>query len=175
MIDPATDRMVVFGGSWATTPLNDTWVLINADGLGGTPAWTQLSPTGGPPATRTEHSAVYGVANARMIVFGGDKHIGSCDGPVNDVWVLANADGLGGTPAWTQLSPTGPGPVALLSGATAIYSATGVVVYGTASSLVNTATVSSGTYDPVSSNNSSTVNTPVDVDLVFKDGFEGPP
>ena len=65
--------------------------------------------------------------------------------------------------------------VALLSGGTATYSATGVVLYGTASPLVNNATVSSSTYDPIAANNSSTINTPVDVDLIFRDGFETVP
>jgi hypothetical protein len=49
------------------------------------------------------------------------------------------------------------------------------VLYGTASPLVNTATVSSSTYDPVAANNSSTISTPVDVDLIFRDGFEVSP
>ncbi|HLB38251.1 MAG TPA: choice-of-anchor Q domain-containing protein [Gemmatimonadales bacterium] len=65
--------------------------------------------------------------------------------------------------------------VTLPSGGTATYSATGVVVYGTASPLVDTATVSSSIHDPVAANNSATVNTPVDVDLIFRDGFEGSP
>ncbi|HLB37790.1 MAG TPA: DUF11 domain-containing protein [Gemmatimonadales bacterium] len=64
--------------------------------------------------------------------------------------------------------------VALLSGGTATYSATGIVAYGTADPLTNTATVSSSTYDPVAANNSSTINTPVNVDLIFKDGFQTP-
>ena len=64
--------------------------------------------------------------------------------------------------------------VNLLSGGTATYSATGVVIYGTSGPLSNTATVSSSIHDPLTANNSSTVNTPVDVDLIFKDGFEGP-
>jgi len=64
--------------------------------------------------------------------------------------------------------------VNLLSGGTATYSATGVVAYGTTSPLVNTATGSSSLHDPVATNNSASVNTPVDGDLIFKDGFEGP-
>src|SRR5579864_420247 len=115
--DPNTDRLIMFGGSGAETDstscsavggffvngrcnFNDAWVLTNADGLGGTPAWTQLSPATFPPA-RGAHSEVYDTANNRMIIFGGCN--GGCDPILNDVWVLSNANGLGGTPAWTQL------------------------------------------------------------------------
>ncbi len=70
-------------------------------------SWTQLSPTGVPPSVRDHHSAVYDSANNRMMVFAGDD--GSCSGG-NDVWVLSNADGTGGTPVWTQLNPTGGPP-----------------------------------------------------------------
>lgn len=105
--DASTNRMIVFGGGSARL-FNDVWVLSNADGLGGTPNWTQLSPTGGPPAPRFLHSAVYDPTSNRMIIFGGQTTTAS---QVNEVWVLSNANGLGGTPAWTQLSPAGYPPV----------------------------------------------------------------
>jgi hypothetical protein len=81
VIDEANDRMIVFGGSFFNCPggcLNDVWVLTNADGLGGTPAWTQLAPTGPPPSVRTGHSAVYSPGTNRMIIFGGDLAAGFC-------------------------------------------------------------------------------------------------
>ncbi|MGR3178255.1 MAG: Kelch repeat-containing protein [Candidatus Anammoxibacter sp.] len=114
--NPASNRMIVFGGQngaglvGVAPKLNDVWVLENADGLGGTPNWTQLSPTGGLPSGRGEVSFVYDQANNRMIMFAGNPNISSCFGTVNDVWVLSNADGLGGTPNWTQLAPTGTPP-----------------------------------------------------------------
>jgi hypothetical protein len=52
------------------------------------------------------------------------------------------------------------------------YTATGTVLYGTAGPIPNTVTVSASTYDPVSGNNSSTIQTPVNTDLIFKDGFQ---
>jgi hypothetical protein len=107
------NRMIVFGGFQGgncCSELNDVWVLSNADGLVGPSTWTQLAPTGGPPSARGVHSAVYDAVNNRMIVYAGDPHIGNCFGAVNDVWVLINADGTGGTPNWTQLSPTGGPP-----------------------------------------------------------------
>jgi hypothetical protein len=94
--DPGRDRMVVFGG-YGMAYLNDVWELS----LSGTPAWTQLAPTGTPPSPRTAHTAVYDVVRDRMVVFGG---CGS--GYLNDAWALS----LSGTPAWTQLAPAGAPP-----------------------------------------------------------------
>ena len=53
-------------------------------------------------------SAVYDGITNRMIVFGG----ATCDpcGGRNDVWVLTNANGLGGAPAWLELFPSGEPP-----------------------------------------------------------------
>jgi hypothetical protein len=98
--DPVRDRMVVFGGADDSgTPHNDVWALS----LAGTPAWTELTPTGTPPAPRAYHSAIYDPVRVRMIVFGGDANGGV---HFNDVWALS----LAGTPAWTQLTPTGTPP-----------------------------------------------------------------
>ncbi|TAN35432.1 HYR domain-containing protein [Patescibacteria group bacterium] len=140
--DQTNNRMIVFGGrngptfSGYCSPsntecLNDVWVLQNADGLGGTPTWTQLFPAGTPPSRRGYHAAVYDSANNRMIIYGGDPNIGFCNGAVNDVWVLSNANGLGGTPIWTQLSPTG-GPPPLRQGPKAVYdpSTNRMVIFG---------------------------------------------
>ena len=126
VFNTANNRMIMFGGmngpgTVTTHPLfNDVWVLSNADGLGGPSIWTKLSPTGGPPSARGYHSAAYDAANNRMMVFAGDPSVGFCSGAVNDVWVLTNADGTGGTPNWTQLSPTG-GPPDIRQGPTAVY------------------------------------------------------
>ncbi|HTX37177.1 MAG TPA: kelch repeat-containing protein [Bryobacteraceae bacterium] len=116
--DPASNRMMVFGGESGSNDLNDVWVLTQANGLSGTPAWIQLNPAGDLPPGREMHNAVYDAANNRMIVFGGSTettYIG-----LNDVWVLSNANGLGGTPTWTQLLPSGTPPVGR-AGATAIF------------------------------------------------------
>jgi hypothetical protein len=76
--------MTVFGGLVNYALANDVWVLSNANGLAGTPAWTQLTPTG-EPTKRYGHSAVYRSSNNRMIVFGGLSVLGLA----NDVWVLS--------------------------------------------------------------------------------------
>jgi len=96
--DPVRDRMVVFGGHSGSI-LNDVWALS----LAGTPAWTQLTPSGTPPSGRAGHSAIYDPLRDRMVVFGG--YSGST---LNDVWALS----LAGTPAWTQLTPSGTPPSA---------------------------------------------------------------
>jgi len=118
--DETNNRMIIFGGcadAECLISLNDTWVLSNANGTGGTASWTQLTPTGSLPGARYLQNAVYDSANNRMIVFSGEMNNGST--VYSDVWVLTNANGLGGTPVWTQLSPTGT-PDAI-DGNTAVY------------------------------------------------------
>ena len=124
----SSNSMIVFGGFGSSGVTNDVWVLSNADGSGGTPAWTQLSPTGTAPAGRYEHTAVYASASNSMIVFGGETLSTCC---MNDVWVLSHADGSGGTPAWTHLAPTGTAP-AVRYASTAVYDSAGnsMIVFG---------------------------------------------
>jgi hypothetical protein len=108
--DAAENRMIVFGGRAFPAPsLNDVWVLEHANGLGGVSAWVQLIPTGAAPTARNGHAAVYDAANNRMLVFGGAANANA--GPYfNDAWVLLNANGLGGPPAWVALTATGTPP-----------------------------------------------------------------
>lgn len=103
--DSANNRMIVFGGEPSS---NDVWVLSNANGLGGTPTWTKLAPTGAMlPSRRLGHTAVYDAATNRMVIFGEEMALGMTSVILDDVWVLSNANGLGGTPTWTQFAPTG--------------------------------------------------------------------
>jgi hypothetical protein len=117
--DSANNRMIVFGGEDFSSgiPMNDVWVLSNANGQGGTATWTQLSPSGALPGARDLHTAVYDPATNVMTVFGG---FGSNGLGRSDVWVLSHANGLGGTPAWTRLSPSGVPPIGVI-GSTAVY------------------------------------------------------
>jgi hypothetical protein len=125
--DTTNNRMIIFGGISGGTNLNDVWILSHANGLGGTPAWTQLSPTGSAPTTRYAYTAVYDAVNNRMTIFGGIS--GGTN--LNDVWVLSNANGLGGTPAWTQLTPTGSAPTTRWA-PTAVYGNTNnrMIIFG---------------------------------------------
>lgn len=105
--DPVNHIMTIYGGDAGGGSFGDAWVLSNANGQGGTPVWTKLSPTGTAPHVRTGHSAVYDSANNRMIVFGGNYATTT----LGDTWILTFANGLGGSPAWTQLSVQGTAPV----------------------------------------------------------------
>jgi hypothetical protein len=110
--DPTNNVMMVYGGfamagncspNWGDTPTNTVWTLSHANGTGGTPTWTKLRATG-LPTGRAQAAAVYNPGSNRMTIFGG---YGGTKGELSDAWVLANANGLGGTPAWTRMSPTG--------------------------------------------------------------------
>lgn len=98
--DPVRDRMVVFGGAGGGL-LNDVWALS----LGGSPAWSELTPAGDTPAARVDHTAIYDPVRDRMVVFGGNDYV---QGPYyrNDTWALS----LAGIPAWSALTPAGSPP-----------------------------------------------------------------
>jgi hypothetical protein len=78
--------MVVFGGLGGSTG-NDAWALS----LAGSPAWSELSPTGSPPSAHHGHTAIYDPVRDRMVVFGG---VGG--GVLDDVWALS----------WGHTTPT---------------------------------------------------------------------
>jgi hypothetical protein len=100
--DPNSNRMIVFGGAdLSGTVFGDVWALDYANGIGGVSSWTQLSPLQIPPGARTEHTAVYDPVSNRMIVFGWSD---------DSVWILANANGMGGVPSWSQLITGGTPP-----------------------------------------------------------------
>jgi hypothetical protein len=111
--DPASNTMIIFGGSdcFYGSNYTDVWTLSSANGLGGTPTWTQLSPSGTPPSCGVVPTAVYDPESNTLIIFGGTGPY-STSPPCNGVWTLSNANGLTGTPTWTQLSPSGPLPAA---------------------------------------------------------------
>jgi hypothetical protein len=104
--DPATNRMIIYGGQTAAsfgTFLGDAWVLTNANGTEASPpAWIRLSPNGSIPTARSHHVAAYDSTLNKMVIYGGEGLV--------DTWVLSNANGLGGSPQWTLLAPTGQPP-----------------------------------------------------------------
>jgi len=127
--DPHSNSMIVFGGSDCASGLfNDVWVSSNANGLGANSTWTQLAPSGAAPSGREASSAIDDPTTNVMVVFGGDQ---GSSAPLNDVWVLSNANGTGGTAAWTQLFPTGTAPSAR-TGQTAVYDSANnrMIVFG---------------------------------------------
>ena len=118
LYDSVSNRMMIFAGGTSTTScLNDLWILDDANSADGTPDWISLTASGTPPPARMNHIAVYDPAQNTMIAFGGTN---CASGYLSDVWVLSNANGEGGTPAWTKLSPSGTGPAAR-ENASAIY------------------------------------------------------
>lgn len=101
-----TDRLILFGGAFGyTTPCTEElWILTNASGAGGTPRWEKVAhPAGAPwPAPRAEHAVAYDEASNRLMLYGGHD----CVAPVfTDYWVLRDADGSTGTPAWERIIP----------------------------------------------------------------------
>src|SRR5260370_3448189 len=127
VFDLATNQMIIFGGLDERGSLNDVKALTNANGLGGAEDWFSLIANGAPgsPPSRSGHSAVYDETNSRMVVFAGCMSTPGPDGvcilpALNDVWVLTNANGLGGIPTWIQLFAAG-GPPAGRVGHTAVY------------------------------------------------------
>lgn len=76
------------------------FVLALSTGLAVAQTWTQLATTGGPPQP-PGGSAVHDPNSNRAIIYG------VCCAHTTEVWALANADGLGGTPAWVNIVPAG--------------------------------------------------------------------
>lgn len=107
--DPNANSMIVFGGSDCNSGfLNDVWILNFANGVGGTPSWTKLAPSGSLPPAREKSTAIYDPIHNSMTVYAGD----ALGDELSDVWLLSHANGTGGTPTWTQLFPTGTAPSA---------------------------------------------------------------
>jgi hypothetical protein len=126
--DANTNTLIIFGGyNCVSTYYNDVWILSDANDQSGTPSWTHLQPTGGPPSARESSSTVYDSTTNNLIVYGGDAG----GNPFGDIWILSHANGNGGTSAWTQLSPSNNGPAAR-SGHTATYDSANnlMTIYG---------------------------------------------
>ena len=112
--DQANNRLIVFlprsygFGEPGISPdqTSDIWILTNANGLGGAPAWMKLATSGTPPAIHNTPSVIYDTAVNRLIVYGGGFFHTSP--ALSGVFMLTNANGLGGTPVWTQVSVTNP-------------------------------------------------------------------
>jgi hypothetical protein len=102
--DPVNNRMIIYGGADQSSTFSDIWVLSNANGLGGTPAWTQLSPSGRSPQGQWLSTVVYDAASNSLIEFAG---VEASVKATNSVWTLSHANGLGGTPAWTNTVANG--------------------------------------------------------------------
>jgi hypothetical protein len=87
--------MLVFGGlDSSINVLNDVWSLSLSD----PPTWTQLLPSGSPPAARRNCTAIYDPVRDRVLIYGGR----ALSGPAfNDLWSLQ----LTSTPSWQRITP----------------------------------------------------------------------
>ena len=99
--DPLRQRFVVFGGTVGATV--DVYTLS----LSSAPEWSVLATEGTPPLAGYGMTTIYDPKRDRMLMFGGST---SDDyfGVHAQVWELA----LSGTPTWTEITPTVPGPSA---------------------------------------------------------------
>lgn len=70
--------------------------------------WIALNPTGDIPPGTVHNAAVYASANNRLIAFGGA--VLPSGTPTNDLFLLTNANGLGGTPVWQKVPVSGDWP-----------------------------------------------------------------
>lgn len=98
--DPSSNRLIIFfpgNPPFNANPPgngNEVWVLTNANGLGGAPAWIKLLPTGTPLTSNSLESVTYDASSNRLIVYGGCH--ANCSPALSGVFVLSNANGLGG-------------------------------------------------------------------------------
>jgi N-acetylneuraminic acid mutarotase len=94
--DPAAEEVILFGGTGASGELSDTWGYNPGDGT-----WTDLNPSGVPPA-RHDACMAYDDNTHQIILFGGSERTGS---GLNDTWSYDAT-----TNTWTNLHPTGTLP-----------------------------------------------------------------
>jgi hypothetical protein len=98
VFDPARDRVLLFGGSTATGPLDDTWALDLTTGDG---TWYPITPRLR-PMPRALGLLQLDAKHDRVLLFGGEVELDF----MSDVWELT----LSGEPAWRELAPAGPIP-----------------------------------------------------------------
>ncbi len=91
--DPATNRLIVFGGyhnsGAASEPTADVWVLEGANGLAPHANWRKLATGGSSPGPRVSGAVVFDPNTERLILFGGYSKGKS----LGDVWSLTAATG----------------------------------------------------------------------------------
>lgn len=116
--DATTNRAIIYGGATGGGALlTDTWVLQNANGVGGAPVWQQLSVAGTSPQ-RQDGNGAFDPATNRLIAYGGDRlHFPAS---IDDAWILSNANGTATPSTWSKLTTSGPQPFPR-AGATTAY------------------------------------------------------
>jgi phospholipase C len=107
--DPATRRVLLFGGQTGAGALGDTWAWDGA-------MWIRHRPPAGPPA-RGAGAMAYDAATGQLVLFGGQ---GSGGGVLADTWTWNGA-------TWTKLTPA-TSPTARKGASLAFDQATGQLV-----------------------------------------------
>jgi hypothetical protein len=105
-----TDKVVIFGGRWSPSYLNDIWAYD-----AGADTWTNLNPSGPRPTPRTESVMACISGTDKVVLFGGNG--------TNETWVYDYGDNK-----WTQMVSF-PGSLSRTRMAT-IYGTDCVLVYG---------------------------------------------
>ncbi len=100
--DPATARVVLFGGQSGATLLGDVWAWNGA-----TNTWTSVTPAGTAPSARV-HPALAQADKVvpGLLMFGGRD----AGGVRNDAWLLSGVGG--GSPQWQAVTTAGAAPKA---------------------------------------------------------------
>ena len=109
--DQISNRLIVTGGNDCIQGLfSDVWVLQLAAN-GNSARWFEIDidTSEGRPQPRRAHSGVYDPTTNRLMIFGG---AGKDAEMFNDIWVLTNANGLGGRAKWVRVTPKGEAPIA---------------------------------------------------------------
>jgi N-acetylneuraminic acid mutarotase len=96
--DPASKKMILFGGYSGTAQFNDTWAYDPARN-----SWTDLKPAGALPAVRDSQAMSYDPNNKVIVLFGG----WSVTTQFSDTWAYDPDEN-----AWTELTPSGTSPAA---------------------------------------------------------------
>ncbi len=89
--DPVGDRMIVFGGSTATSATNETWQLT----FDPEPRWSPFA-SAELPSPRRMAAMVYDALRQRVVMFGGQA---ANTGSLADTWILPLGDSTGWRPA----------------------------------------------------------------------------
>jgi N-acetylneuraminic acid mutarotase len=123
--DPATHRLILFGGFNGDIFFNDTWAYDRKANT-----WTNLNPSGMLPPARMLHAMAYDPVTGRVIMFGGEDRAGdspnNTGGLFNDTWAYDPAANT-----WTELKPSGALPPARSAHAMAYDSSRGLItVFG---------------------------------------------
>jgi DNA-binding SARP family transcriptional activator len=111
VLDSTEDALLIVHGAETFHPLRTNPRVMRLRGISGDVAtWTTLEPAPGrAPRPRYSASVAYDRSADRLFLFGGA--FGTTSPCGNDVWVLEQASGVGGTPRWRELvaRDTAPG------------------------------------------------------------------